>query len=167
MAYILRPFRGEDAGALAELFLCAIREIAAHSYSSEQIEAWAAQHPQAEAFSARSAAGDHIQVAVDHDNRPVAYALLEQPRKGIAHLDMLYCHPDHTRMGLANRLLAHSEAAAKAMGAATMITEASETARPVFERAGYEVTRRKDFQIALKDRAIAIHNYAMEKSLIR
>ncbi len=102
-----------------------------------------------------------IVVATDTDDQPVAYALLEQD----GHLDMLYCHPDHTRLGLAEALLERMEQEGRSLGIERLYTEASELARPAFERAGYSVTHRRDFAIEHDGKDVPIHNYAMEKPL--
>ena len=46
-----------------------------------------------------------------------------------------------------------------------LYTEASELARPAFERAGYVMQHPRDFTIEHDGREVAIHNYAMEKPL--
>lgn len=92
---------------------------------------------------------------------PVACALLEQD----GHLDHLYCHPDHTRNGLADLLLDAAEEQALTWDCKRLYTEASELARPAFERAGYGVTQRRDFTIEHEGKLVPIHNYAMEKTL--
>ena len=107
------------------------------------------------------AGGDTIIVAVNAEDNPVAYALVEKGNENGSRLDMLYCHPDHTRRGLADELLARAEAHARGEGDDRLFTEASELARPAFERAEYDVLHRRDFEIA----GVAIHNYAMEKRL--
>jgi putative acetyltransferase len=109
----------------------------------------------------RAALGHIILVAADASQVPVAYALLEPE----GHLDRLYNHPAHTRRGLAARLLAEAEVIASDRGLERLFTEASELARPSFERAGYAVTQRRDFEILHDGKAVAIHNYAMEKRL--
>lgn len=157
MPYSIRPFREEDAADLAELTLAAIRSVGSARYSGEQVAAWAARHPGAERFLQRAEGGSRIMVASEADDRAVAYALLEPD----GHLDMLYCHPDHTRQGLADQLLSHCEELARADSLARLYTEASELARPAFERTGYKVTHRRDFEIE----GVRIHNYAMEKRL--
>ncbi len=161
MDYVIREYRDGDAPALAELTLAAIREVGTKRYTDTQVAAWASRHPGAERFRARVAEGHWICVAADIADRPVAYALLEPD----GHLDMLYCHPNHTGQGLADRLLALSEERARSLLVTQLYTEASELARPVFERAGYQVTQRRDFDISLGDEAVPIHNYAMEKPL--
>jgi putative acetyltransferase len=156
----IRPFRVDDAEAIAALTLAAIRMTGLRAYSPEQVAAWSAR------FSVQrvlewAARGDVILVAVDDLDHPAAYTMLEAD----GHLDMLYCHPDHTGQGLAIHLLAEAERAALAMDLARLFTEASELARPVFERAGYTLLHRRDFTIPGEDGAVAIHNYAMEKRL--
>lgn len=157
----IRPFCADDAEHLATLTLAAIRMIGARAYSAAQVAAWSARHPASERFLARAAQGDRILVAVDAAGVPVAYSLSEAD----GHLDMLYCHPDHAGRGFGSRLLAAAEAEARAAGIARLYTEASELARPVFERAGYRLLRRRDFSIGEGEAAVAIHNYAMEKRL--
>jgi len=171
--YGLRLYQEGDARWLAQITLAAIRSVGARRYTAAQVEAWAARHPSPDRFEARAANGAHIQVAIAGIALPVAYALLEKdevssgqaPQSADAHLDMLYCHPDHTRKGLADALLAGAEDRAREWGCARLYTEASELARPAFERAGYTVEHRRDFTIESESGPVAIHNYAMEKRL--
>ena len=79
------------------------------------------------------------------------------------HLDHLYLHPDHTRRGLAERLLDTAETFARDGGIKRLFSEASGLARPAFERAGYTMTHRRDFSVD----GVSIHNWAMEKPLAR
>ena len=162
MAYVIRPYREGDAGALAEITLKAIYAIGPKAYSREQVMAWGARHPGAERFVSRIAQGAQVVVAADDADRPIAYALLEQD----GHLDMLYCHPDHTRRGLAVQLLAQAEVLAQRLELTRLYTEASELARPAFERAGYRVSHRRDFTIEHEGGSVPIHNYAMTKPLV-
>jgi putative acetyltransferase len=157
----IRRFRTSDAGALAALTVAAIRVTGLRAYSPEQVAAWAARHPGPDRFIASGAKGDTILVAVGADDVPIAYVLTEAD----GHIDMLYCHPDHTGLGVAAALLVAAEASARGSGTARLYTEASELARPVFERAGFAVLHRRDFAIAHHGRDVAIHNYAMEKRL--
>jgi putative acetyltransferase len=157
----LRPFRSSDAEALAALTLAAIRVTGLRAYTPEQVAAWSARHPGPERFIASAAKGDAILVAVDANDTPIAYVLTEPG----GHVDMLYCHPDHTGNGVAGVLLGVAEAEARKSEVACLFTEASELARPVFERAGYIVLHRRDFAIVYAGADVAIHNYAMEKRL--
>ena len=157
MAYRIRPFRKEDAGALANLAVRAIQTIGPRAYSSEQVGAWCARHGDAARYCEQARDGHLILVAVDQADHACAYVLLESG----GHLDHLYCDPGHTRQGLAESLLAEAEIAARNEGTTRLFTEASELARPAFERAGYRVTHRRDFEVD----GVPIHNFAMEKAL--
>jgi putative acetyltransferase len=157
----IRRFRSSDAGALAALTAAAIRVTGLRAYSPQQVAAWGARHPGPERFIASAANGDTILVAVDAGDTPIAYVLTEPD----GHVDMLYCHPDHTGRGVAGVLLGAAEASARASAIARLYTEASELARPAFERAGFAVLHRRDFAIAHEGHDVAIHNYAMEKRL--
>lgn len=157
----IRPFHASDAGALSALTEAAIRTNGARAYSPEQVAAWAAPYPCPERFTTRAAKGAQFFIAVDGADRPLAYAMLEPH----GHLDMLYCHPHHAGRGLGLAVLAAAEEAARAAGVERLFTEASELARPVFERAGYVMLHRRDFAIPHAGRAVEIHNYAMEKRL--
>jgi putative acetyltransferase len=161
MAYSIRLYRESDAEQLSQIALAAITAIGSHAYAPEQVRAWAGRHGGAQMYRRRAAEGHIIFVAVDSDDVAVAYALLEPD----GHLDRLYNHPDHTRRGLASQLLEQAETHARAKGITRLYTEASELARPAFERAGFSVQHRRDFEIENDGTAVAIHNYAMEKLL--
>ncbi|QKG71505.1 GNAT family N-acetyltransferase [Erythrobacter mangrovi] len=157
MAYSIRPFRDDDAEVLPLVWREAIVRVGALKYSPEQVTAWLRWQATPEKFRSRVADGAIILVAVDADDRPVAYALLEQD----GHLDHLYNHPGHTRQGLAARLLGEAEALARSWGVTRLYSEASDLARPAFERAGYVMMHKREFEID----GVQIHNWAMEKPL--
>ncbi|MCV0381844.1 MAG: GNAT family N-acetyltransferase [Erythrobacter sp.] len=161
MSYRIRRFHAADAQALVELTRIAIQNIGARAYSPAQIAAWFSRHMTAECFRERAIAGDLILVAIGEADKPVAYTLLEPD----GHLDQLYCHPDHTRRGLADRLLAEAERYAIARTFPRLYTEASELARLAFTRAGYVMLHRRDFVIEHGEKTVPIHNYAMAKIL--
>lgn len=161
MGYKVRPWCDEDAEAVAALGRAAIAIIGPHAYSPEQASAWEARFPGPAYFRRRASEGAAILVACDEGDTPVAYVLLEAD----GHLDHLYSHPDHTRRGLADLLLERAEHLARSRDVVRLFTEASDLARPSFERAGYVVTHKREFEIAHGDLKVPIHNWAMEKLL--
>ena len=45
MAHVVRPYRDDDAEALAGILAAAITRIGPAAYSAEQVAAWSARHP--------------------------------------------------------------------------------------------------------------------------
>ena len=153
----IRPFRPADATALASLFHAAVHEIAARHYSPAQIAAWAPAVPDPVRFLARGTDGRILLVAEAADGSSLAYGDVEAD----GHIDHLFCRPDAAGTGVTATLYAALEAAAVAQGIARLHTEASEPARRFFEKRGFTVDQRRDFELA----GVPMHNYAMHKRL--
>lgn len=151
----IRPYQPADAAALSGLYEASVRALGARGYSSAQIEAWASLAPSAEALEARMADGRSRLVAVADE---IAGFIDVEPD---GHIDLLYVAPSAAGSGVARLLLETAEALAPLSGAGRLYAEASETARPVFERLGFQVTARRDFDVA----GVPIHNWAVEKTL--
>ncbi len=154
---IIRTYRDGDAPALADIFFDFVRQAARSDYSAAQVVAWAPSKPDPARFAARAADGRLSLVAVDADDVPLAYGDLEPN----GHIDHLYCRPDRVGTGVASGLYDELERRARAQGISRLYVEASELARRLFLAKGFAVTARRDFEI----NGVAIHNYAMEKTL--
>ena len=74
---------------------------------------------------------------------------------------MLFVLSDYHRQGIASALLAELENTATQQGIETLTTEASRTARPFFERSGYDLIVAQ----TVVYQEIAIQNFQMAKRL--
>ena len=77
---------------------------------------------------------------VTPDDRMVAFAFALANENGSAHLTTIGVAPEHRRRGLAQRLLAHMEAAASARGLSTMVLEVRVSnfkAQELYRKLGY------------------------------
>ena len=74
---------------------------------------------------------------------------------------MLYVHPNFVRCGVARALLEHLEEAARTNALRRLYTEASLTARPVFEAMGFRMVVPQTVTI----RGESMTNYRTEKRL--
>lgn len=153
----VRPYREGDAPRLAEVFHRSVREVASADYTPEQVAVWASAERNADFFEARATDGRWVLVAVDASDVVVAYTDLEAD----GHIDQLYCHPDAAGRGVASALYLELEELARSAGVPRVYVEASEPARRFFERHGFEVIARRDLNVD----GVALHNYAMQKSL--
>ncbi|MBC7560665.1 MAG: GNAT family N-acetyltransferase [Dermatophilaceae bacterium] len=77
------------------------------------------------------------------------------------YVDMMFVSPRHQRRGVARQLLAHVEAHARSEGTPALSAEASLTARPFFERAGFTVEAEQHPVKA----GVELTNYKMRKEL--
>jgi putative acetyltransferase len=91
----------------------------------------------------RARDGRLVLVAAGADGAPLAYGDLE----GDGHIDHLYCRPDAAGTGVTAALYQALEAAARARGIARLYSEASEPARRFFQKQGFAVISRNDFEI--------------------
>jgi putative acetyltransferase len=132
----LRPFLPADAVLLADIFRASIEQLAAEDYSEPQQGAWAAVADDDEAFARRL--GDALTLIATLDGSPVGFAALKGPDQ----IDMLYVHPAVARQGVGTMLVDALEKLAAARGAERLVTDASDNARPFFERCGYTAQQR-------------------------
>ncbi len=135
-AAALRPYLPADAPVLAEIFRASIEELAAEDYSTAQQDAWASAADDETEFARRLASA--LTLVATIDGAPVAFASL----KGGDEVEMLYVHPEAAGQGVATMLYDALEKLAQARGATRLVTDASDTALPFFERRGFQAQRR-------------------------
>ena len=139
-AISLRPYLPADAERCAAIFRASVEGLAIEDYSAEQCAAWAARADDPE-FSQRLAGGLTLMALVDGE--PAGFASL----KGAETIDMLYVDPDFARRGVGAALVDALVRLAAARGAKTLASEVSDTARPLFERLGFQAQRRNLIQL--------------------
>ena len=139
-AVSLRPYLPSDADRCATIFRASAEELAIEDYSADQCAAWAARADDPD-FPKRLAGALTLVALVDGE--PVGFASL----KGAETIDMLYVDPNFARRGVATALLDALVRLAAARGAKTLAGDVSDTARPLFERLGFQAQRRNLVQL--------------------
>ncbi len=132
----LRPYLPADARRCAEIFRSSIDELAAEDYDEEQREAWASRADDEQAFGARLSEALTLLAVID--GAVAGFASL----KGADEIDMLFVEPEFARQGAASALVEALTKLAQARGAKRLTTEASDVARPLFERQGFTAQKR-------------------------
>ena len=150
-----RPYAAADLDALIALFRASVRSLAGADYTLGQVLAWAPDEIDRDGWRVRLAASS-TWVATS-DGRVEGFISMEWD----GHIDMLYVHPDLQSQGVASILLGRLEASAEARGLVRLVTEASITARPFFERRGFRVIAAQD----VIRRGQALANFRMERRL--
>lgn len=151
----IRSFRPDDIDALMALFQRAVREIASRDYSPKQIAAWSQARTDRDGWLARRLAKPTF--IAERAGEIAGFSDLESD----GHIDMLFVSPDHQRQGVATRLINHVIGNAREQGLRAVYTEASITARPVFERCGFHVVAAQ--QVTLHGQTLT--NYRMRREL--
>ena len=149
---ILRDYRSEDCVTLIDLFRNTVRRVNTGDYTQEQIEAWAPDHIDAEAWDSSLRSHNTLVAEISGSAEIVGFA--DMTKDG--YLDRLYVHADHQHRGIATKLCDRLE---DATTASTITTHSSITARPFFERRGYEVLRSQQ----VTRQGITLTNFVMVK----
>ena len=127
----LRPYLPPDAAALAEIFRASIDGLTEEDYGEAQREAWVSIADDPAAFAARLGKG--LTIIASLEGEPVGFASLV----GNEELDLLYVTPEVAGQGVGSTLVDALERLASARGSKALMTNASDTARPFFEKRGY------------------------------
>jgi len=141
MPIALRPFLPNDIPALASLYQASIEELAAEDYSEAQCAAWAGRADDEAAFGETLSQGLTLVAMIG--GVVAGFSTLA----GKDQLDMLYVHPEFARRGIAGVLLDAIEKLAAARGAKKLDVEASDTAKPFFDKRGFEADHRNTVEI--------------------
>lgn len=155
----IRAYRQEDIKEIAELFYNTVHTVNAADYTEKQLDAWADGNIDLAAWN-RSFQEHMTLVAVmpsDKENgteQIVGFADMDSA----GYLDRLYVHRDFQRQGIASELCDRLEQAADAE---KFTTHASITAKPFFEKRGYQVVQEQQ----VEKKGILLTNYVMKKGV--
>ena len=152
----VRDYVPTDAAKTLTIFLDAVMLTASVDYSPEQIAAWAApQDREINAWDNNRAERGTVVAVLDGD----IAGFSDVNADGYIH--MLFVSPRFGRRGVARALLAAIEVRAERLGAASLSTNASITARPFFEQHGFVVVAEQH----PVTRGVSMTNYRMLKQL--
>lgn len=131
MNFSIREYHAQDLDGVIDVFIRAIRETASRDYLPAQVDAWA--HADRQLWSQRRMSRPTW--VADVDGKPIGFIDLEPD----GHIDMMYVDPHYLGQGVAKQLFQTVEAQARADGLRELHSEVSLTARPFFERNGFQV----------------------------
>ena len=147
----IRKYRPSDCRELAELFYDTVHTVNAGDYTKEQLDAWAPLSQDAAAWN-KSLCENYTLVA-EQDGLICGFADLALG----GYLDRLYVHSDFQRMGVASKLCSLLERRAREQNVKELTVHASITARPFFEKRGYELIKEQ----RVFRRGVEMTNYVM------
>ena len=146
----LRAYKTEDCAALARLFYDTVHSVNANDYSRAQCGVWATGQVDLAAWDASFRA--HYTLIAVKGGEIVGFGDID----ATGYLDRLYVHKDHQREGIASALCCALEAH---FPVNIFTTHASVTAKPFFERRGYQTVKMQQVERG----GVQLTNYVMEK----
>ncbi len=146
---VIRAYQTSDCGNLAELFYHTVHTVNGKDYTKEQLDVWATGTVDLEKWN-QSFEEHYSLVAVD-DDMIIGFGDIDKT----GYLDRLFVHSDYQGKGIATAICDQLEQAVQGR----VVTHASITARPFFEKRGYKVV--KEQQVERQGNFLI--NFVMEK----
>jgi putative acetyltransferase len=141
-AVALRPYLPTDVKRCAEIYRSSLEELAADDYDEAQREAWAARADDEAAFG--KILGETLTLIALVGGSAADFASL----KGADFIQMLFVDPEYARRGAGIALVEALTRLAGARGATTLTVEASDVAKPLFDRLGFVAQKRNLKRVA-------------------
>lgn len=147
---LLRKYCTEDCKEIAQLFYDTVHTVNAKDYDAAQLNAWATGTVDLESWNQSFLM--HETVVAMEDGKIVGFGDMDET----GYLDRLYVHKDHQREGIAAAICDWLE---NAVLSQVYLTHASITAKPFFEKRGYNVVKAQ----LVERYGVKMRNYVMEK----
>ncbi len=146
---VIRTYLPSDCRELARLFYNTVHTVNAKDYTKEQLDVWAAGIVDFEKWN-QSFEEHYSLVTIDNE---VIVGFGDIDKTG--YIDRLFVHSDYQRKGIAAAICNQLEKAVQG----NIVTHASITARPFFEKRGYKVVKEQQ----VERQGIFLTNFIMEK----
>lgn len=147
----IREYRSKDCKEITELFYHTVHTVNARDYTKEQLDVWAVETVDLEKWDQSLRAHDSV-VAVEGD-KIIGFGDMDET----GYLDRLYVHEDYQRKGVAAAICDRLETKIKKGN--VIVTHASITAKPFFEKRGYQTVKKQQ----VERQGIVLVNFIMEK----
>lgn len=127
----IRRYQQSDCKELTELFFNTVHTVNSRDYTKEQLNVWATG--QADLKKWNRSLQEHFSVVAVENEIIIGFGDIDKT----GYLDRLYVHADYQRKGIATAICNQLELAVQG----NIVTYASITARPFFEKRGYKVVK--------------------------
>lgn len=146
----IRRYNRADLAGIIRLFHDTVHNVNIKDYTQEQVDVWAPENVDIEKWD-QTLSEHHAFVALNYF-KIIGFGDIDDS----GYLDRLYVHSDYQRQGVATLLCDTLESVVEA--GVIIRTHASITAKPFFEKRGYEVVKEQ----FVERKGIFLKNYVME-----
>ena len=147
---IVRRYQPCDCKEITELFYDTVHTVNSKDYTKEQLFAWATGNVDMEQWN--RSLQEHFSLIAVEDKIIVGFGDIDST----GYLDRLYVHKDYQGQGVATAICDKLEQTVQGK----IVTHASITAKPFFEKRGYIVV----IEQQVERQGIFLTNYIMEKN---
>lgn len=127
----IRKYQQSDCRELTELFYNTVHTVNVKDYTKEQLDVWATGEVDLEKWN--QSLQEHYSIVAIENNVIVGFGDIDKT----GYLDRLFVHANYQGRGIATAICNQLELAVEE----NIITHASVTARPFFEKRGYKVVK--------------------------
>lgn len=146
---VIREYQPLDCEVLAELFYNTVHTVNVKDYTKEQLDVWATGIVDLEKWN--QSFEEHYSLVATDGKVIIGFGDINKA----GYLDRLFVHSDYQRKGIATAICNQLEQAVQG----NIVTHASITARPFFEKRGYRVIKEQQ----VERQGIFLINFEMEK----
>ncbi|WP_462427719.1 GNAT family N-acetyltransferase [Fusobacterium varium] len=157
---ILRKYKSDDCLKLLKLFYDTVRTVNKKDYNDEQLSVWAPDNYIEEKYNTwQKSLSENFTVIAEKNGDIVGFGDIEKN----GYLNRLFVHKNYQSRGIASSIVKELENYAEKICIRTIITEASTTAKPFFEKIGYSLIKEQQ----IEKKGIFLTNYVMEKYILK
>ena len=141
----IREYQSSDCEELTKLFYNTVHTVNAKDYTEEQLDAWATGQVDLNKWD--QSLREHYSIVAVENEMLVSFGDIDES----GYLDHLFVHADYQGKGIGTMICNRLEQAVSG----NIITHASITARPFFEKRGYRVVKEQQVErmvLATEDR---------------
>ncbi len=147
---LVREYQISDCKEITELFYNTVHTVNAKDYTEEQLDVWATGQVDLEKWN--QSLQEHYSIVAIENEVIVGFGDIDKT----GYLDHLFVHADYQGKGIATAICNQLEQAVQG----DIITHASITAKPFFEKRGYKVVKEQQ----VERQGIFLTNFCMEKN---
>ena len=133
---LIRGYRSSDCKELTELFYNTVHTVNAKDYAKEQLDAWATEQIDLKKWN--QSLQEHFTIVAIDEGIIVGFGDIDKT----GYLDRLFVHSGYQRKGIAAAICNLLESAVQG----NIVTHASITAKPFFEKRGYKVVKEQQVE---------------------
>jgi len=151
----VRLYKSEDCKKIIKLFYDSVHTVNFKDYNSAQLDVWAPEEIDVDMWD--KSLSYNYTIVVEINGLIAGFGDMDDT----GYFDRLFVHKDFQGQGVATRIANKLEKYAQQNGITVVTTEAPITARPFFEKRGYQLIK----QQSIERKGQTLTNFVMKKSL--